>query len=73
MWSVVYSDELRQWFKSLAEDEQDSVSHAILLLEELGPHLPCPYADVIHGSRLSNLKELHIQHRGHPLPRLFRL
>lgn len=71
MWSVVYSDEFRQWFSRLAEDEQDSVSHALLLLEELGPHLPRPYADVIHGSRISNLKELRIQHRGHPYRAFF--
>ena len=28
--------------------------------------MPRPYADVIHGSNISNLKELRIQHRGHP-------
>lgn len=67
MWSVVYSDEFKQWFQSLAEDEQNSVSHVLLLLEEHGPQLPRPYADVINGSRISNLKELRIQHRGHPI------
>lgn len=71
MWSVVYSDEFRQWFNGLAEDEQNSVSHVLLLLEEHGPQLPRPYADVIHGSRISNLKELRIQHRGHPYRAFF--
>lgn len=71
MWSVVYSDEFRQWFNGLVEDEQNSVSHVLLLLEEYGPQLPRPYADVIHGSRITNLKELRIQHRGHPYRAFF--
>lgn len=66
MWQVIYSTEFEQWFRGLAEDEQDSVSRVLLLLAEYGPNLPRPYADVIHGSHISNLKELRIQHRGHP-------
>ncbi len=36
------------------------------MLEEHGPQLGRPYADTLEGSRLSNLKELRVQHRGEP-------
>lgn len=47
------------------------MSRVLLLLEEHGAQLPRPYADVIHGSSISNLKELRIQHRGHPYRAFF--
>jgi len=66
MWKVVYLSEFSDWLEALPEDAQDSVDAMITLLKMEGPNLPRPYADVIHGSKLSNLKELRIQHRGHP-------
>lgn len=66
MWKVVYLSEFADWLEALPEDAQDSVDAMITLLKMEGPNLPRPYADVIHGSKLSNLKELRIQHRGHP-------
>ena len=66
MWKVIYSSEFKAWFDTLLEDEQDSVLHGIALLKKAGPNLPRPYADVIHGSVINNLKELRIQHRGCP-------
>ena len=66
MWIVVFEKEFEEWFVALTEDERESVYAMLLLLREHGPQLSRPYADVIHGSRLSNLKELRIQHRGHP-------
>lgn len=66
MWTVIYSSEFEEWFKSLSDDEQESVAAIIYLLRTNGPHLPRPYADTLKGSKLSNLKELRIQHRGEP-------
>jgi hypothetical protein len=37
-----------------------------LLLEERGPHLPFPYSSGVNGSRYSALRELRVQHAGHP-------
>jgi hypothetical protein len=42
----------------LSEDEQVEISAKVLLLEEHGPTLPRPHADVITTSRHSNMKEL---------------
>ena len=66
MWNVVFSDEFEQWLMQLTEDEQDSMLYGLDMLKKVGPQLSRPYADVIHGSKISNLKELRIQHRGHP-------
>ena len=37
----------------------------------VGPHLRRPYADTLGETRLSNLKELRVQHRGEPYRILF--
>lgn len=66
MWTVVFSSHFDEWFTSLNLDEQDSILHALKLLEQLGPQLGRPNADTLYGSELSNLKELRIQHDGRP-------
>jgi len=38
-----------------------------MVLEEKGPGLARPYADTVHGSRFSNMKELRVQSRGDPV------
>lgn len=38
----------------------------IEVLRERGPQLSRPRADTLKGSRLTNLKELRVQHRGEP-------
>jgi len=57
-WDVEYSDEFEAWWHSLSEDEQVEISAKVELLEEHGPTLPRPHADVITTSRHSNMKEL---------------
>lgn len=71
MWVVVMAAEFREWVDTLNDDERDSVFAMLAVLEVQGPQLPRPYADVIHGSRINNLKELRIQHRGRPLRAFF--
>jgi hypothetical protein len=46
------------WWNSLSEDEQVEISAKVELLQERGPTLPRPHADVIAASRHANMKEL---------------
>lgn len=66
MWNVIFSPNFSEWFTSLDIDEQDSIYHALKLVEQLGPQLGRPNADTLYDSKLSNLKELRIQHHGKP-------
>ena len=65
-WEVEVTDELRTWWDRLTEAERISVERAVLLLEERGPHLPFPYSSGVSGSRHSAMRELRVQHQGHP-------
>jgi len=60
------SDDFREWFEGQEEDLQDKIAASVGLLEEHGPQLRRPYADTLEGSKISNLKELRVQHRGEP-------
>jgi hypothetical protein len=57
-WEVEYTDEFGDWWKSLTDDEQVEISAKVELLEEHGPTLPRPHADVIVSSSHANMKEL---------------
>jgi hypothetical protein len=65
-WEVEVTDEFKAWWSGLAEAERVSVERAVLLLEERGPHLPFPYSSGVTGSRHSGMRELRVQHQGHP-------
>jgi hypothetical protein len=41
------------------------------LLKERGPLLGRPYADTLKGSKITNLKELRVQHKTEPIRILF--
>lgn len=58
MWDVEYTDQLEQWWYSLAEIQQDAIAAVVEILQEVGPSLGRPLADTIIGSRHSNMKEL---------------
>lgn len=60
------SEEFGDWFNAQEKTLRRAVAAHIGLLEEHGPQLRRPYADTLEGSRLSNLKELRVQHRGEP-------
>ena len=70
-WDVEFTGEFERWWNGLTEDEQDSVDRKVRLLQQRGPALPRPFADVVHSSRHSNMKELVIQHAGRPYRVLF--
>jgi len=57
-WEVEYTDEVEVWWNSLTEEEQIELDAKVRLLEEHGPVLPRPHADVIVTSRYANMKEL---------------
>ncbi len=65
-WEVEYTDEFEEWWGSLDEGEQVSVTAIVQLLEVKGPQLPHPYSSGIHNSRHSHMRELRIQHGGDP-------
>jgi hypothetical protein len=63
---VKASAEFGEWFSKQEEDLQDKVAASVGLLEEHGPQLSRPYADTLEASKISNLKELRVQHKGEP-------
>ncbi len=65
-WDVEFTDEFESWWNGLDVEEQDAVARVIRLLEECGPTLPFPYSSGIEGSKYGRMRELRIQHKGHP-------
>ncbi|MGB9072614.1 MAG: type II toxin-antitoxin system RelE/ParE family toxin [Terriglobales bacterium] len=58
VWEVEFTGQFETWWNSLSEDEQVEISAKVELLQERGPTLPRPHADVISASRHANMKEL---------------
>jgi len=67
MWEVEYTDEFEEWWKSLNNDEQDSVRFTVKLLEDQGPSLKFPHSSDVKQSRHGSMRELRSQCKGHPL------
>jgi hypothetical protein len=65
-WDVEVTDEFKAWWSGLTEAGRISVERVVLLLEERGPHLQFPYSSGVNGSRHSAMRELRVQHQGHP-------
>jgi hypothetical protein len=63
---VEYTDSFGQWWDTLTEAEQDSVTHYVALLESHGPQLMFPYSSRVARSRHSHMRELRVQHEGRP-------
>jgi hypothetical protein len=57
-WEVEYTDEFAVWWDTLSEEEQIQIDRKVILLQERGPNLPRPHADVITVSKHANMKEL---------------
>ncbi len=70
-WEVIFTDEFEAWWSGLTEREQITIDAGVLLIEQHGPQLKRPHADVIHGSSFRNMKELRCQHEGRPYRVLF--
>lgn len=70
-YTVLMTDYFNDWFMALSDDEQDSIAYAIKLLQIYGHELSRPHADTLYNSKLSNLKELRIKHKGKPYRAFF--
>lgn len=57
-WAVEYTSEFETWWNTLSELEQIEINAKVEMLEDDGPVLGRPHADVITSSRHSNMKEL---------------
>jgi hypothetical protein len=71
VWEIEGSDEFVGWYRGLDEGEIESVNSSVEVLERSGPDLGRPQVDTLKGSRIPNLKELRVQHRGRPIRILF--
>ena len=63
---VLFTDEFEAWWNSLDIPEQTRVNATILMLQEQGIALGYPYSSKIKGSSCNHMRELRIQHEGHP-------
>jgi hypothetical protein len=70
-WEIEFTDEFLKWWDGLSEQEQITINSKVTLLQDFGPSLSRPHADVIHGSHYPNMKELRAQHNGRPYRILF--
>lgn len=57
-WAVEGTDQMRGWYDSLGEEDQDRINAAVELLEERGPTLGRPIVAEVAGTKVHNLKEL---------------
>lgn len=71
MWTVQFEQPFEDWFLSLTREEKIDILTSIKVLEQYGPRLSRPHVDTLKGSKLSNLKELRVQHAGDPYRILF--
>jgi hypothetical protein len=63
---ILFTDEFEEWWIRLSMDEQDAVDRVVRLLEAAGATLTFPYSSGIATSQHSHMRELRIQHDGHP-------
>jgi len=71
VWLIATTDRFDDWLSVQNDTDRASVLAAMMVLEDKGPGLARPYADTVHGSRFSNMKELRVQSRGDPIRVLF--
>ncbi len=58
MWEVEVTDEFKDWWVALTDDQREAVADRVELLAERGPDLGRPVVDRIHTSRHQTMKEL---------------
>lgn len=57
-WEVEYTDQFRDWWKTLTAEQQGVVFTAVRFLRADGPSLGRPLVDKLQHSRHHNMKEL---------------
>lgn len=65
-WEVITTDYFQLWFEAQEDELQIRILAGLNLIEMIGPSLSRPHSDTIKGSKYTNMKELRVQHRGHP-------
>ena len=70
-WGVEYTDQFEVWWDGLTAEEQDSIAVGVGLLRAHGPALRRPHSGSIRGSAYPNMRELVVQHAGHPYQVLY--
>ena len=71
MWTVIFRPSFIHWLDRQPESLQDAMMASIRLLKNNGPNLCRPYCDTVEGSKFKNMKELRVQHHGHPYRAFF--
>lgn len=62
MYKIIFAPQFEDWLESLTQAEQDDVLAALMILRQYGHQLGRPHADTLKDSKLTNLKELRVQH-----------
>jgi len=52
VWSIIQTDEFRQWFEGLDISAQTSIYEKMMVLKEFGPKLGRPYVDTVNNVNL---------------------
>jgi hypothetical protein len=73
MWEIEFTDHFEGWWETLSSDERTAMSSIVGILEHRGSTLTRPYVDTVRGSRHANMRELRIQHAGHPFRLVYAL
>ncbi|TGM71715.1 hypothetical protein EHQ94_06935, partial [Leptospira meyeri] len=61
MWEIESTKELDLWLQKLDLSTKEEILAHLYLLRQKGPLLGRPFADLIKGSKIQNLKELRVQ------------
>ena len=65
-YEIEVTDEFEAWWNGLTEQEQESVTFYVGLLEARGVTLDHPYSSKVHQSKHGRMRELRVQHEGRP-------
>ena len=71
MWEVETTDTFDKWFNHQTQALKEDVLAIMHILSEYGPQLGRPWVDTVKNSHYANMKELRIQHQGHPIRAFF--
>ena len=58
VWEVEVTDQFKDWWAMLTDEQREAVADRVDLLVERGPDLGRPVVDRIHASRHQTMKEL---------------
>lgn len=64
MWEITASEEFKNWYQDLTEDQARALDARIDMLSNVGPSLGRPTVDRIERSRHHNMKELRCSKNG---------